>query len=123
MDTSFCVEALGETIAQYGCPEIFNTDHGSQFTSNVFTGKLKEHGIRISMDGRGRWVDNVFIERLWRSVKHEEVYLKGYDSIRVAREELREYFDFYNRRRRHYGLGKQLPGEVYLNNQPLKIAS
>ena len=123
LDTSFCVEALEEAIDNYGCPEIFNTDQGSQFTSEAFTGKLKEHGIRISMDGRGRWMDNVFIERLWRSVKYEEVYLKGYDSIRVARQELKTYFDFYNRRRRHYGLGKQFPDDVYLNNQPLKIAA
>ena len=123
LDTSFCIEALEEAIDKYGCPEIFNTDQGSQFTSDAFTGKLKEHGIRISMDGRGRWMDNVFIERLWRSVKYEEVYLKGYDSIRVARQELKTYFEFYNRRRRHYGLGKQFPDDVYLNNQPLKIAA
>lgn len=123
LDTSFCVDALEEAIAQYGCPEIFNSDQGSQFTSDAFTGKLKEHGIRISMDGRGRWMDNVFIERLWRSVKYEEVYLKGYDSIQVAREELKAYFDFYNRRRRHQGLDKQFPDEVYWNNQPLKIAA
>lgn len=123
LDASFCVDALEEAIGQYGCPEIFNTDQGSQFTSDAFTGKLKEHGIRISMDGRGRWLDNVFIERLWRSVKYEEVYLKGYDSIRVAREELKAYFDFYNRRRRHQGLGKQFPDEVCWNNKPLKIAA
>lgn len=104
-------------------PEIFNTDQGSQFTSETFTGKLKEHGIRISMDGRGCWVDNVFIERLWRSVKYEEVYLKGYDSIRIARQELKAYFEFYNQRRPHYELGKQFPNDVYLNNQPLKIAT
>lgn len=123
LDASFCVDALEEAIDQYGCPEIFNTDQGSQFTSDAFTGKLKEHGIRISMDGRGRWMDNVFIERLWRSVKYEEVYLKGYDSIQVAREELKLYFDFYNRRRRHQGLGKQFPNEAYWKNQPLKIAA
>jgi len=123
LDASFCVDALEEAIDQYGYPEIFNTDQGSQFTSDAFTGKLKEHGIRISMDGRGRWMDNVFIERLWRSVKYEEVYLKGYDSIRVAREELKVYFDFYNRRRRHQGLGKRFPDEVYWKNQPLKIAA
>jgi putative transposase len=123
LDASFCVDALEEAIDQYGCPEIFNTDQGSQFTSDAFTGKLKEHGIRISMDGRGRWMDNVFIERLWRTVKYEEVYLKGYDSIRVAREELKVYFDFYNRRRRHQGLGKRFPDEVYWKNQPLKIAA
>lgn len=81
LDTSFCLAALEEAIERYGCPEIFNSDQGSQFTSEAFTSKLKDHGIRISMDGRGRWRDNIFIERLWRSVKYEEVYLKAYDSI------------------------------------------
>ena len=123
MDTSFCTEALEEAIDQFGCPEIFNSDQGSQFTSEAFTSKLKEHGIRISMDGRGRWVDNVFIERLWKSVKYEEVYLKAYDSIAVARKELRKYFDFYNKRRRHQGLNKRFPDEVYWTTLPLKIAA
>ena len=103
--------------------EIFNSDQGSQFTSEAFTAKLKEHDILISMDGRGRWLDNVFIERLWRSVKYEEVYLKAYDSIAVARKELREYFDFYNHRRRHRGINKRFPDEVYWNTLPYKIAA
>lgn len=123
LDTSFCIDALEEAIEQFGCPEIFNSDQGSQFTSEAFTSKLKDHGIRISMDGRGRWLDNVFIERLWKSVKYEEVYLKGYDSIAVARKELREYFDFYNKRRRHRGINKRFPDEVYWNTLPHKIAA
>lgn len=113
LDTSFCLAALTEAIERYGCPEIFNSDQGCQFTSEAFTAKLKCHGIRISMDGRGRWRDNIFIERLWRSVKYEEVYLKAYESIVVAREELRNYFEFYNKQRRHQGLGKKSPEEIY----------
>ena len=123
LDMSFCIDALEEAVKQFGCPEIFNSDQGSQFTSEAFTTKLKDHGIRISMDGRGRWRDNVFIERLWRSVKYEEIYLKGYDSIAVARKELREYFDFYNKRRRHRGINKRFPDEVYWNTLPHKIAA
>ena len=113
LDASFCIEALEEALDRYGAPEIFNSDQGSQFTSEGFTGLLASHGIRISMDGRGRWMDNVFIERLWRSVKYEEVYLKGYESIPEARRELTAYFDFYNRRRRHQGLEDRTPDEVY----------
>ena len=123
LDASFCIDALEEAIEKFGCPAIFNSDQGSQFTSEAFTTKLKDHGIRISMDGRGLWLDNVFIERLWRSVKYEEVYLKGYDSIAVARKELREYFDFYNKRRRHRGINKRFPHEVYWNTLPHKIAA
>ena len=115
LDTSFCLSALEEAIERYGCPEIFNSDQGSQFTSETFTAKLKDHGIRISMDGRGRWRDNIFIERFWRSVKYEEVYLKAYDSIAEARKELRNYFEFYNKQRRHQGLCKKSPEEVYWN--------
>lgn len=113
LDASFCVEALEEALARYGAPEIFNTDQGSQFTSEGFTGLLTSHGVRISMDGRGRWMDNVFIERLWRSVKYEEVYLKAYETIPEARRELGAYFEFYNRRRRHQGLDNKTPDEVY----------
>ena len=113
LDASFCIEALEEALARYGAPEIFNSDQGSQFTSAGFTGLLASHGIRISMDGRGCWMDNVFIERLWRSVKYEEVYLKGYETIPEARRELTAYFDFYNRRRRHQGLEDRTPDEVY----------
>lgn len=123
LDTSFCLDALEEAIERYGCPEIFNSDQGSQFTSEAFTAKLKEHSIRISMDGRGRWLDNIFIERLWKSVKYEEVYLKAYDSIAVARKELKEYFSFYNHRRRHQSLSKKVPDEVYWNTLPQKTAA
>lgn len=113
MDTRFCVEALEEAIEQYGCPEIFNTDQGSQFTSEDFTSVLKKNHIKISMDGKGRWVDNVFVERLWRSVKYEEVYFKAYDSVAEARYALGQYFDFYNSERRHQSLGEQTPDTVY----------
>ena len=117
MDTDFCVEALEEAIANYGKPDIFNTDQGSQFTSKAFTDVLKRSEIRISMDGKGRWVDNVFIERLWRSVKYEEVYLKAYNSPREAEQEIGKYFRFYNEERCHQGLDEQTPDQVYLANQ------
>ena len=113
LDASFCIEALEEALNRYEAPEIFNTDQGSQFTSEGFTSLLTSRGVAISMDGRGRWMDNVFIERLWRSVKYEEVYLKGYESIPEARRELAAYFDFYNKRRRHQGLKDRTPDEVY----------
>jgi len=113
MDTSFCVDALEEAIERYGCPEIFNTDQGSQFTSEDFTSVLKNNDIRISMDGKGRWVDNVFVERLWRSVKYEEVYLRAYDSVEDAKRGLGVYFDFYNTERRHQSLGRMTPDAVY----------
>ena len=109
----FASEALEEALQQYGTPEIFNTDQGSQFTSEAFTGILAARGIRISMDGRGRWMDNVFIERLWKSVKYEEVYLKAYSSIVEARRELEVYFEFYNQRRRHQGLDNRTPDVAY----------
>jgi putative transposase len=115
MDTGFCVEALEEAIDRYGPPEIFNTDQGSQFTSDKFTGVLKAHDIKISMDGKGRWVDNVFVERLWRSVKYEEVYLKAYDSPRQAEAEIGRYFRFYNEKRRHQGLDNLTPDDVYFS--------
>ena len=113
MDTDFCIDALEEAIERYGVPSIFNTDQGSQFTSEAFTGALKQHGIKISMDGKGRWVDNVFVERLWRSVKYEEVYLKAYDSVADAKHSLGVYFKRYNTKRRHQGLGKLTPDMVY----------
>ena len=97
MDADFCVEALEEAIRRYGAPDIFNTDQGAQFTSDAFTGVLKDADIRISMDGKGRWVDNVFVERLWRSLKYEEVYLKAYDTVAEARLGIGNYFRFYNR--------------------------
>lgn len=113
LDSSFCVEALEEAIEHYGCPEIFNTDQGCQFTSEEFTSVLLEQGVKISMDGKGRWVDNVFVERLWRSVKYEEVYLNAYDSVAHARERLRRYFEFYNTQRRHQSLGGLTPEQMY----------
>jgi putative transposase len=113
LDASFCVDALNEAIETYGTPEIFNTDQGCQFTSEEFTGVLKQHDIRISMDGKGRWVDNVFVERLWRSVKYEEVYLRAYDSIGEARASLGRYFGFYNAKRRHQSLDRRTPDSVY----------
>lgn len=113
MDSSFCVDALEEAIETYGSPEIFNTDQGSQFTSANFTDVLIEHSIKISMDGKGRWIDNVIVERLWRSVKYEEVYLKAYDTVRHARESLGSYFVFYNSKRTHQSLDYQTPDEVY----------
>ena len=119
LDTSFCVEAL----VRHGSPEIFNTDQGSQFTDKAFTGMLDAHDIRISMDGRGRWIDNVFVERLWRSVKYEEVYLKAYESIPQAKRQLGSYFTFYNQRRRHQGLGDQTPDAVYYGQQSEKLAA
>jgi putative transposase len=120
LDTSFCTEALEEAIGKYGPPDIFNTDQGSQFTSEAFTEILKTHGIDISMDGKGRCMDNVFVERLWKSVKYEDVYLKAYSSIAEARQGLREYFEFYNRRRRHQGLDRRTPADVYWSTLPQK---
>ncbi len=107
MSTDFCVEALEEAITKYGRPEIFNTDQGSQFTSADFTDVLKANDIRISMDGKGRWVDNVFVERLWKSVKYEHVYLHAYENVAEARQQLATYFTFYNTRRPHSSLGGQ----------------
>jgi len=113
MDADFCVDALEEAIARYGRPEIFNSDQGSQFTSDDFTKVLKNNEIQISMDGKGRWVDNVFIERLWRSLKYEDIYLKAYESISEARLGITEYFRFYNEDRRHQSLERKTPDQVY----------
>ncbi|MBF0328032.1 MAG: DDE-type integrase/transposase/recombinase, partial [Nitrospirae bacterium] len=124
LDTSFCTEALEEAISRFGKPEIFNTDQGSQFTSEAFTEILKDNGIKISMDGKGCWKDNVFVERLWRSVKYEDIYLKSYDSIAELRKGLIEYFEFYNGRRRHQGLDDKTPDEVYYGTLPsIKVAA
>ena len=124
MDTGFCIDALEEAIRRYGTPEIFNTDQGSQFTSEAFTGKLSSYGIKISMDGKGRWRDNVFVERLWRSLKYEEVYLKAYETPKQAEAEIKQYFRFYNEKRRHQGLNKQTPDVVYYNGlEKLKQAA
>ena len=112
MDASFCVSALDEAL-QIARPEIFNSDQGSQFTSEVFTTRLLEQDIRISMDGRGRAFDNIFVERLWRSVKYEEVYLKDYRDVPEARHGLKGYFEFYNTERVHQSLAYQTPTAVY----------
>jgi putative transposase len=113
MSADFCVEALEEALSKFGPPEIFNTDQGSQFTSEEWIEPLKAAGVAISMDGKGRWIDNVFIERLWRSVKYEDVYLKAYGSGSDARASLSRYFAFYNARRVHEALGYVTPDEVY----------
>ena len=113
MDVSFCVSALEEALARFGTPEIFNTDQGSQFTSAAFTGTLAKAGIKISMDGRGRWMDNVFIERLWRSLKYEDIYLKGYADGREARAGIASWIGFYNGRRPHQALGNRTPMAVW----------
>ena len=112
MDISFCVSALEEALTRFGRPEIFNTDQGSQFTSAAFTGALTAAGIRISMDGRGRWMDNVFIERLWRSLKHEDVYLQGYADGHEAKPGISRWIGFYNDLRPHQALGNQTPMAV-----------
>ena len=113
MTADFCVEALEEALERYGAPEIFNTDQGSQFTSEAWLAPLKDAGVQISMDGKGRWIDNVFIERLWRSVKYEEVYLHAYENGSDARAGLRKYFEFYNARRTHQSHDYRTPDAVY----------
>jgi len=123
LTSDFCVEALQEAITRYGTPEIFNTDQGAQFTSLDFTQALESRGVRISMDGKGRWVDNVFVERLWRSVKYEEVYLHAYGSIAEANRRLALYFDFYNRIRPHQSLERMTPEAAYFGALPMKTAA
>lgn len=123
MEADFCIEALEEALAKHGKPEIFNTDQGSQFTSEAFTGVLTKNGIAISMDGKGSWRDNVFVERLWKSVKYEEVYLKAYDSVGEARASLGRYLDFYNRRRPHSSLDRRTPDEAYFSPAPFQAAA
>ena len=113
LDADFCVEALEEALRIHGCPEIFNTDQGSQFTSAEFTGKLKEHNIKISMDGRGRYQDNIFIERLWWTVKYHYLYLRTFDNGAELRQGLNNWFAFYNQERFHQSLGDKTPDEVY----------
>lgn len=115
LDSAFCVDALEEAIAKFGCPDIFNTDQGSQFTAEVFTNVLRANNIAISMDGKGRWMDNVFIERLWKSVKYEDIYLKGYASMAEVRNGLVNYFKFYNEKRWHNSFDKKTPNMVYFD--------
>jgi len=123
LTTDFCAEALEEALNRYGQPEIFNTDQGSQFTSDEFTTILKERGIKISMDGKGAWRDNVFVERLWRSVKYENVYLHAYETMADVRRGLTEYFEFYNSRRPHDGLNRKTPDQVYFGSKTIGIAA
>jgi len=123
LTADFCTEALEEAIRRYGKPEIFNTDQGSQFTSETFTAVLKAAEIPISMDGKGRWMDNVFIERLWRSVKYEEVYLHAYDTPATTRARLDRYFCFYDQRRTHQALDSLTPDEVYFQTKRLRKAA
>ena len=123
MEVGFCIETVEEALGKYGKPEVFNTDQGSQFTSAAFTGLLQENGIGISMDGRGSWRDNVFVERLWRSVKYEEVYLRAYDSVAEARACLGRYLSFYNTRRPHSSLDARTPDHAYFNHVPLQAAA
>jgi putative transposase len=113
LDTAPCIEALEEALSLHGTPDIFNSDQGCQFTSEGFTDVLKHHGVRISMDGKGRWMDNVFIERLWRSLKYEEVYLKAYDTVALAQKGIGDWMDFYNQERRHASLSRMTPDQVY----------
>ncbi len=123
MEAAFCVETLEDALARHGKPEIFNTDQGSQFTGAAFTGVLSAHGIAISMDGKGAWRDNVFVERLWRSVKYEEVYLRAYDGVSDARASIGRYLDFYNRRRPHASLDGATPDHSYSTTLPLRLAA
>ena len=118
LTTDFCLDAVREAIVRHGPPEIFNTDQGSQFTSSDFTQLLKDNGIQISMDGKGAWRDNVFVERLWKSVKYEEVYLKAYDSVSAAKASLGMYLSFYNTRRPHQTLDGKTPDTIYFGGLP-----
>jgi putative transposase len=123
MEVAFCLEAVEEALAKHGKPEIFNTDQGSQFTSADFTGLLFDNAIAISMDGKGAWRDNVFVERLWRSVKYEEVYLRAYDSVGEARASIGRYLDFYNRKRPHSSLDARTPDRAYFDHLPQVAAA
>jgi putative transposase len=123
MEAAFCVETLEDALARHGKPDIFNTDQGSQFTGSAFTGMLANNGIAISMDGKGAWRDNVFVERLWRSVKYEEVYLRAYDSVSDARASIARYLDFYNGRRPHSSLDGMTPDRAYCKPLLLRLAA
>jgi putative transposase len=123
MEVAFCLEAVEEALARHGRPGIFNTDQGSQFTGAAFTGVLLDNAIAISMDGKGSWRDNVFVERLWRSVKYEEVYLRAYDSVGEARASIGRYLDFYNRKRPHSSLDARTPDRAYFDHLPQVAAA
>jgi putative transposase len=123
MSTDFCIDAVEEAIAKYGRPEIFNTDQGSQFTSAEFTDLLTRNGIAISMDGKGAWRDNVFVERLWKTIKYEEVYLHAYDTVSDAKAALARYIEFYNRRRPHRALDAATPDTMYFDSLPTTMAA
>jgi putative transposase len=123
MEAAFCIEALEEALARHGKPEIFNTDQGSQFTSQAFTSVLIRDGIAISMDGKGSWRDNVFVERLWRTVKYEEVYLRAYPTVSEARASIGRYLGFYNSRRPHSSLDGRTPDQAYFSQLPLPVAA
>ena len=123
MEAAFCVETLEDALACHGKPEIFNTDQGSQFTGLAFTGVLASNAIAISMDGKGAWRDNVFIERLWRSVKYEEVYLRAYETVGEARNSIGRYLEFYNGRRPHSSLDGSTPDQAYFTSLPLRLAA
>ena len=126
MQASFCIETLGDALARHGKPDIFNTDQGSQFTCEAFTDVLTKNEIKISMDGKGAWRDNVFVERLWRTVKYEEVYLRAYDSVSDARASLGRYLDLYNRRRPHSSLDDMTPDQAYFGSHrmlPVRLAA
>jgi putative transposase len=123
MEVDFCLEAVEEALARHGNPTIFNTDQGSQFTSAAFTGLLLEKGIAISMDGRGSWRDNVFVERLWRSLKYEEVYLRAYETVAEARRLIGRYLGFFNTKRPHSSLGARTPDQTYFAEPPTVAAA
>lgn len=123
LETGFCVEALKDALEKYGKPEIFNSDQGSQFTSDEFTGILESHGIKISMDGRGRALDNVFVERLWRTVKYDNIFIRDYRTVKECREGLKSYFKFYNRRREHSSLDYMYPEQVYFGKKTVAKAA
>lgn len=123
LTTDFCIEAVQEAITRAGVPEVFNTDQGCQFTSLEFTGLLKAHGIQISMDGTGCWRDNVFVERLWKSIKYEEVYLHAYETVSAAQQGLERYLTFYNQARPHRALDGRTPDGVYFDNLPTRLTA
>lgn len=123
LTTDFCLDTVQEAITRYGTPDIFNTDQGCQFTSQEFTGLLKDHGIQISMDGKGCWRDNVCVERLWKSIKYEEVYLHAYETVSAAQQGLARYLTFYNQTRPHRALDGHTPNGVYVDNLPTRLTA